>query len=44
MGCYILVYNFFYKTSLARFQAITEYLKNKDKNIIPSTNLLKNKV
>ncbi len=39
MGSFLLMYNFFYRTSLERFQFITEYTKNKDKSYGKNLNL-----
>lgn len=44
MGSFSLIYNFFYKTSLERFQFITEYTKNKNKSYGKNLNLKKNTV
>jgi hypothetical protein len=42
MGSFLLMYNFFYRTSLERFQFITEYTKNKDKSYGKNLNLRRN--
>lgn len=42
MGSFLLMYNFFYRTSLERFQFITEYTKNKDKSYGKILNLRRN--
>lgn len=44
IGGFIVVYNFFYRANLERFQSITEYVKNRNRVIETSTNLLKSNV